>query len=258
MSAPSDGATAMAVDEALVDACAANPAAWVPVLRLYQFAPPCLSLGRFQSVTDADLDRCRARGIDVVRRPTGGRAVLHERCLTYAIIAAAGVPPFAEGIRRSAMAIGGALALAVTRLGATVALAPAPPRGPHSADCFAVPGIGELTALGMKLAGSAQLRRGGAALQHGTIRLRADAGHAAPLLHESRHPRAPSDAAMASLDLLCGRVVSFAEAADAVAGGIASALDINLEPWPLPASIQAHAATLRRDRYTNPQWTMER
>src|SRR6202022_2425224 len=80
---PATGAWNMAVDEVLLDGVAVGSAP--PSLRFYEWAPPCLSLGYFQPFEVVDVDGCRSLGVDVVRRPTGGRAILHDRELTYSV-----------------------------------------------------------------------------------------------------------------------------------------------------------------------------
>ena len=250
------GTRAMAVDEALLDACAADSLAFVPTLRLYALDPPCLSLGRFQRADDADRDACRRLGVDLVRRPTGGRAVLHDRCLTYALVAPVDAPPFAGGVRASAERMGAALAAGLGRLAPGIATAPAPARGPRPADCFAVPAAGEVVADGRKLAGSAQLRRGGAALQHGTIRLRADAGQAAPLLRAGPSPD-PTPGPTA-LDQRCGRPVTFTEAALALTAGIAETFAVRFCGGPISGEEQRRATALEGERYRRDAWTFAR
>ncbi|MGH2588279.1 MAG: lipoate--protein ligase family protein, partial [Dehalococcoidia bacterium] len=227
---PAAGARQMAVDEALLDACAAGPECFVPTLRFHAFTPACLSLGRFQPIEDVDLAACTRRGIVVVRRPSGGRAVLHDRCLTYALVAPIDAPPFAGGVRASAHRIGGALATGLHRLGADVSRAELQRRGHRSADCFAAPGSGEIVASGRKLAGSAQVRRGGAALQHGTIRLRADAGIPTGLLRSAGDPGVPPSA----LDTLLGRPVTFTEVAQAVTAGFKETFGVKVIGGPNP------------------------
>jgi lipoyl(octanoyl) transferase len=250
------GARAMAVDEALLEACAADPDVFVPAVRLYAFDPPCLSLGRFQRTDDVDRDACRRLGADVVRRPTGGRAVLHDRCLTYALVAPVDAPPFAGGVRASAERIGAALAAGLGRLAGSVITAPAPARGHRPADCFALPGAGEVVADGRKLAGSAQLRRDGAALQHGTVRLRADAGLIAPLLRDS--PAAEATAGPTALDRLCGRPATFTEVALAVTAGIAETFGVRFCGRPLSAEEERRAVALEHERYRRDTWTFAR
>jgi lipoate-protein ligase A len=160
------GAANMAIDaELLADAAASGRA----VLRLYRFAPPCLSLGRNEPAARYDRAAIARLGIDVVRRPTGGRAVWHEHDVTYAV--AAPIAAFG-GLRAAYHAIHARIAAALRALGANVTLAFDRPsaRAPgRSGACFATAVGGEVIAAGRKLVGSAQVRRGAALLQHGSI-----------------------------------------------------------------------------------------
>jgi lipoate-protein ligase A len=182
--------------------------------------------------------------------------VLHDRCLTYALIAPVEVAPFAGGVRASAERIGSALVAGLCRLGVTLATARPSERGRYLADCFSLPAAGEVVAGARKLAGSAQVRRGVAALQHGTIRLRSDAGDATPLLRRvAPDGRAGSPTA---LDALCGRPVTFTEAAQAVMAGIAETFGMALRGAALTVPERQRAIELERERYRSDSWTWGR
>jgi lipoate-protein ligase A len=151
----------MARDEALLTEADRTGAAF---LRLYRFDPPCLSLGRNEPAIE------RA-GIATVRRPTGGRAVWHEHEVTYAV--AAPIAAFGR-LRDAYRAIHERLAAALRSLGTDVRLAEDRPimRLPdRPMSCFATTVGGEVLVQGRKVVGSAQVRRGGAFLQHGSILL---------------------------------------------------------------------------------------
>lgn len=165
------GAENMAIDQALLEEAHQSGAAF---LRLYRWDPPCLSLGRNEPAA-ARYDRqvLARRRVAVVRRPTGGRAVWHEHEVTYAV--AAPIAPFGS-LRESYRRIHERLATALRALGVDATLAPDRrpaesfrdrPTGP----CFASPVGGEVLANGRKVIGSAQVRRGAALLQHGSILL---------------------------------------------------------------------------------------
>ncbi|HEX2250051.1 MAG TPA: hypothetical protein VHH32_06850 [Gemmatimonadales bacterium] len=157
----------MAVDMALLDRAAGSGESW---LRLYTWRPHCLSFGRHEPATKRyDLARIRALGLDTVRRPTGGRAVWHARELTYAVAA----PASRFGSLATAYThIHCVLGEALSELGLEVTLAPrAPTPGLGSGPCFARPVGGEVLVRGRKVIGSAQMRRGDALLQHGSILL---------------------------------------------------------------------------------------
>lgn len=204
----------MAVDVALLDE--ANRSGRV-VGRFYRWDPPTLSFGRNEPVAELyDLDAIARRGIATVTRPTGGKAVWHEHEVTYAVAA----PIAVFGSLRSAYGeIHGRLAKVLRSLGVDAVLAPARrPAGPLAGptSCFAQPVGGEIMALGRKLVGSAQVRRGPAFLQHGSILL--DGSQA--IVHAvSRRPSPPGGET--TLAAVLGRPVTFEEMAAALASALA-------------------------------------
>ena len=168
----SAGADNMAIDEALMSH-AARTGQWV--LRVYSWSAPTLSFGRNQTALGAyDRDRLAERGIDVVRRPTGGRAILHDREVTYSVVA-----PVADAgdLGESYARINRLLIAALHRLGldAEVVDRTDPAQSNPELErlgplpCFHHPSAGEITLQGRKLVGSAQWRSGDALLQHGSI-----------------------------------------------------------------------------------------
>jgi lipoyl(octanoyl) transferase len=148
-----------------------------PGLRLYRWGAPALSLGRFQSDDEVDHDACRRLGVDVVRRPTGGKALLHGADLTYAV--AIPRPDGADGsVDAVYCRLAGALIAGLARLGVEAAIARHVRAGLDRSDraapgpvCFTSMQGADLRVGDRKLCGSAQVRRGGAVLQHGSILL---------------------------------------------------------------------------------------
>jgi lipoate-protein ligase A len=198
----------MAIDRALLERAAAGES-W---LRLYAWSPSCLSFGRHEPAARRyDRERIAALGLDVVRRPTGGRAVWHAGELTYAIAA----PATALGTLREAYTeIHRMIRDALRVLGVAAELAPA--RASTAVDagaCFAAPAGGEVMVGERKVAGSAQFREHGALLQHGSILLADDQAMVARV---TRGDAAPDRSA--PLAQLLGRPVAWGEAAEAVAG----------------------------------------
>jgi lipoyl(octanoyl) transferase len=171
-----DGQYHMSRDEALALAMHEDSSA-PNVLRLYSWSPAALSLGYQQPERSVDLEACRVHGIDVVRRPTGGRAVLHKNELTYAVIWRV---PFEIGIQRSHDLIVEALIESLSALGgkslmisdssATIKDAYRPGELSNAA-CFLSTSRNEVTFNGRKTIGSAQRRFGNVLLQHGSILL---------------------------------------------------------------------------------------
>jgi lipoate-protein ligase A len=168
------GARNMARDVAILEAVSEGTSP--STLRLYGWNPPCLTLGRHQHTDAADLDFCRAEGIDVVRRPTGGRALLHHLELTYAVIAPLGVVPLPRALQEAYSRICGALVRAMRILGIDAVLTGGEVNlqlpGPRTAiPCFEAPAGGEVVVAGRKLIGSAMRAHSGTILQHGAILL---------------------------------------------------------------------------------------
>lgn len=222
------GAWNMAVDEAMLEAHRAGLVP--PTLRIYRWRRPTLSLGYAQRAADFDPAMLAAAGVDLVRRPTGGRAVLHAGDLTYAVVAS-GLP---GSVSASYRLIADALVHGLAGLGLAPAVVPGQARPGRSAACFASATRADLAIDGRKVVGSAQLRRGGAVLQHGTIYLERPAALAARLL--------PDETDVADLAALLGAAPTFEVVRDAIAGGIAAAFGVALAPGALTAWEQAHAA----------------
>jgi lipoate-protein ligase A len=252
-SAPADGATNMAVDEAILRAVVAGRVP--PTLRLYTWQPPCLSLGRAQPLADVDVRAVRASGFDLVRRPTGGRAILHIDELTYSVVAPQEDPRVAEGIVESYRRLSAGLVRGLERLGVTdlVADQRVQDRRPEGPVCFEVPSDYEITIGGRKLVGSAQMRAQGAVLQHGALPLYGDIARVCPLL--SAHPDPTRVRARATtVEEALGRSATWDEAADALAAGFAQALNLRLEPGVLTDQERLWADELRAERYATDGW----
>jgi lipoate-protein ligase A len=247
---PAPGAWNMAVDEALAASVADGGA---PVLRFYRWEPACLSLGRNQPARGRyDLAALAAAGIDVVRRPTGGRAVLHRRELTYS----AAAPVALLGSQRQAYAaINRALVAGLRRLGAGVSLQPATTARaplPSLAPCFAEPVEGEVVAGGRKLVGSAQRLLGSVLLQHGSLPLHDDQGAVAALLVDP-DPSAV-EAPPATLAEVLSREPAWEELTAALAAGWEESLGAALSAGGLTGAERATACEAAR-RYAAPAWT---
>ena len=162
---PSSGPHNMAVDHALA-ACSSPGEA---VLRVYRWSCPTVSFGRNEPARDRyDQAAGHSAGIEFVRRPTGGRAVLHDQELTYAAVLPC---PTTGGLRATYRLIHRGLVEALCSLGVPAAMAAGRglPVGPDSGPCFDEPAPGEVTVAGRKLVGSAQARLEGALLQHGSL-----------------------------------------------------------------------------------------
>ncbi len=250
---PADGATNMAIDEALWRARQAG--ASPPTLRFFAWAPPTVSLGYGQPLDrHVDLEACRALGVGVVRRPTGGSAIYHdgpERELTYSVVATAGDLGIGPDLLETYRWIGAALLRGLRALGAPVELVPErPPDGPVPAFCFARTGVFEIEVDGRKLVGSAQRRQGESFLQHGAVLLGVDAPRLRALFPTTRDPLAT----LTTLDSALGRRPSFDEVADALTRAFESEHGLDLRPGGLSDDETARVAALVTDRYASPAW----
>jgi lipoate-protein ligase A len=166
------GAVNMAYDVAILEAV--SEALSHPTLRFYGWNPPCLTLGRHQGIEAANLEFCQAEGIDVVRRPTGGRALLHHHELTYAVIAPLGIGPLPSALQEAYRSICAALVAAMRELNVDAELTSGEVNlrlpGPRSTTpCFEAPAGGEVVVGDRKLIGSAMRVHAGTILQHGAI-----------------------------------------------------------------------------------------
>jgi lipoate-protein ligase A len=253
-STPADGATNMAVDEAILRAVAVGKVP--PTLRLYAWEPPCLSLGRAQSVADVDLNALQAAGFDLVRRPTGGKAILHVDELTYSVIAPQGEPRVAGGIVESYRCLSAALVRGLDRLGIAnlVADQRAENRRLEGPVCFEAPSDYEVTVGGRKLVGSAQMRAQGTVLQHGALPLYGDIARICSLL--AAHPDPAQVCARATtVEEALGRRLTWEGMADALAIGFAEVLNLYLEPDALTDEERIWTEDLRAEKYAAEEWT---
>jgi lipoyl(octanoyl) transferase len=241
---PRPGWSNMALDFALLERSRRTGERW---LRLYQWSPHCLSFGRHEPAARRyDRDRIASLGIDVVRRPTGGRAVWHGRELTYAVA----MPSREMGdLRKAYLAIHLMLVSALRRLGADAALAPrAEPAAVAAGACFARPAGGEVLIGGRKVVGSAQVRVGDALLQHGSILLEDDQS----LVGEVTRGSPPPDLG-APLARLLARPIPVAEAVEAVAGAAAECWSGN---WQRAGADEVlPEAAIHEPRFRSGEWT---
>ncbi len=262
LSGAADGARNMAVDEAIFRARAEGLAP--PTLRLYRWHPPAVSLGRFQALDERiDTQAICRRGYGLVRRPTGGRAILHADELTYSVVVHEADIAGGDVLMASYREISRGIEAGLAYLGVEAALG-TEGAGPREKAlptiCFAKAARCDLVAGGRKIVGSAQTRSRGVILQHGSIPLTLDLndllavlpGPANQSLAERR--RKVGQAAVGVAELV-GRPVGFDELAGAVRLGFARALDVVLKAGDLLPEEEAWADSLVATRYGARAWT---
>lgn len=252
-----DGPTNMALDESLM-----LGAISAPTLRLYSWCPPCLSIGYSQRVTvDVDLEALARQGIGLVRRPSGGGAILHDQDITYCLVAPESHQAVSGSIVESYRKISGGLVAGLATLGLTCQVAQGETRGERSSACFEAPSAYELLAAGKKLVGSAQYRRDGMVLQHGSIPLSMVPWRILEFLrgpldgdYGTRAGRFQDRAI--SLDGALNRSVSFNDACQALTEGFERALNVSFEAGCLVSGELGMAARLKLSKYGDPSWTL--
>jgi lipoate-protein ligase A len=257
---PARGAWNMAVDESLLEHVGRGES--LPTLRLYAWEPACLSLGYAQPFADVDTARLRERDWDAVRRPTGGRAILHTDELTYSITAQPNEPRVVGTVLESYNRLAGALVTAVISLGILVEKKDHIPgqNGAQSPVCFEVPSAYEITVDGKKLIGSAQARRREGVLQHGTLPLYGDLGRITEAL---AFPDESARAAAAvklwsratTVETVLGRKIEWKTAAQAFVHAFETELNLTLERAEMSAPEKTRAKTLMQEKYAHASWT---
>jgi len=230
---PGGGAMNMATDRAILTACGEGKAP--PTLRIYGWQQPTVTTGYSQnSVRDLDMSRCRSMRIPVVSRPTGGRALLHDNELTYSLVAPIPHPRFPSNLRAAFQVVSEALLISLGKMGIQDA-AMANTRGAsgneRSPSCFSLLNHCEITVNNKKLIGSAQRRKSGSFLQHGSLWMECDRELMNSLfrfdLPQTREANLKIlERNTITLNQLCGREVRFEEVAQAFQKGFQSAFPV--------------------------------
>ena len=259
---PARGAWNMAADEAILEHAQAGRGASLPTLRLYAWTPPCLSLGYAQPFSDIDIHRLKQRGWEVVRRATGGRAILHTDELTYSVIAPSNEPSVEGSVLESYNRLSQALLLAVKKLKLPVEIkeGQANESATPNPVCFEVPSTYEITVNGKKLIGSAQARKKEGVLQHGSLPLAGDLTRICQaLVFENELLRAEASQRLferaTTVESALGRAVSWDEAAQAFIHAFEAQLGLSLQNGELSESESKRAEELVKEKYDHPSWT---
>ena len=258
---PSTGAWNMAVDESVLEHIYRGEVK--PTLRLYSWNPPCLSLGHAQSFKDVDVELLHAQGWEVVRRLTGGRAILHTDELTYSVTGSAEDLVLAGGVLESYNRLAQALLHAVQSLSVPVEMKEH--EDGHTQQnlnpvCFEVPSTYEITVNGKKLIGSAQARKKEGVLQHGSLPLTGNLTRICDALvfeDESARQNAKERllARATTVESVLGVAPSWDTAAQAFVEGFEAQLGIQFEHGELSRSELQRAEELVKEKYANAIWT---
>lgn len=259
---PLNGPLNMATDQAIMESVGAGKAP--PTLRFYDWQPPCLSLGYGQRSREADVQRLRKHGWDIVRRATGGKAILHTDELTYSVTLPKASPLVAGDIVESYRRLSAALLAGLIRLDVAAQSTPIEQAGKATGPvCFEVPSNYEITVAGRKLVGSAQVRRYNAVLQHGSIPLTGDITRICEALaffddEERANAKERVRTRAITVEQALGKLVSWQMAAQAMAEAFADTFDLDL-----CLDTLADEEIMRRDEayhhcYAHDDWTFRR
>ncbi len=261
---PSRGAWNMAVDESILEHIHRGESQ--PTLRLYSWDPPCLSLGHAQPFADVDVERIKSHGWDVVRRVTGGRAILHTDELTYSVTGSADESVLSGSVLESYNRLAQALLFAVRELGLPVEIKEDTSPVGHASSvtypnpvCFEVPSTYEITVNGKKLIGSAQARKREGVLQHGSLPLAGDLTRICQALvfkdESARENAMQRLLARATTVESVGVETDWETAAQAFVNGFEAQLGIRFQRGELSRSESERANELVGQKYAHPSWT---
>lgn len=254
------GAFNMAVDEVLLaETVACNS---LPVLRLYDWSPACISLGYAQKVSDINMEQLNARGWEIVRRITGGRAILHVDEITYSVLAPLTEPRVAGTVLESYQRLAKALMKAIRDLGIPVEMVEEIDRQhfTNGPVCFETPSAYELTVDGKKLVGSAQARRKGGFLQHGAFPLFGDLRRITHVLNGLQGAEL-EDAGVKVLErattaeMVLGKQIAWNDAADSFKNAFSEVLDIEFEESELTPDELEKVRAAMETKYDAWRWT---
>ncbi|MBN6888838.1 lipoyl(octanoyl) transferase [Cytobacillus horneckiae] len=259
----------MALDEALLEWNSEGK--MPPVIRFYGWNPATLSIGYFQKAEkEIDMDAVERHGLGFVRRPTGGRGVLHEHELTYSVIVSEEHPEMPKTVTEAYRVISEGVLKGFHHLGMEAYFSvprseeeKASLKNPRSSVCFDAPSWYELVVEGRKVAGSAQTRQKGVILQHGAILLDLDEDKLFSLFKYSndrvkeRMQRAFKNKAVA-INNLTAEKVSYDQAKAAFKKGFEEGLNIELEPYELTNEEREYVEKLARERYESDEWNFRR
>lgn len=260
---PLDGATNMAIDEAILHAVAAGES--LPTLRFFQWQPPAISLGYNQHWSEIDVAAIERLNYTWTRRATGGRAILHIDEATYSLIIPQSDPRIEGGIMASYRVLSTGLLQGLKKLGVEAVQADkegtlarrkaARKLGPV---CFDTPNRYEITWQDKKLIGSAQLRRKQTVLQHGTLPLFGRIDRIIDVLNFSNEERQQQRQLLpdraTTLKAALGQVLNFDTVIEALAQGFAETLNLTFTIASLTSYEQKLTEQLRQTQYANGEW----
>ena len=266
----------MAIDEAIM--IAHREGLVPPTIRFYQWSPPSVSLGYFQDLQkEIDVDVCQDMGIDIVRRPTGGKAVLHDKELTYSFIIKENHPLVNDSILETYKKISGGMIRGLSYLGITAEIVPlreklkseSLPKGEkseiHHSDfksiCFSVPSQYEVQVEGKKIVGSAQVRKREIVLQHGSLLIELEKDKLFSVFNfpsAQIRERFKTRFNATSLEEILKRKINFSELSEILPRGFEEEFGVRLVEGKLTEQEEKISKELLENKYSTYEWNYER
>lgn len=251
----------MAIDEAIL--LSADSGKSPPTLRFYGWSPPAVSLGYFQDfIREVNLNNCRSMGVDIVRRPTGGKAVLHENEITYSVISSKDNPLFPDNILGTYKVISSCLIEALVSMGINASVVESGYRQNGTnvlkSLCFSEPSRFELLVAGRKICGSAQVRTKNAFLQHGSLLLSFEPERAVKLLCPEPAPDLSDKLgrSVTSVNEYSDNFSSRSEAVRILKDSFRKILNIKFSEGTLTPGEQAEKIRLIKEKYSTEDWNV--
>jgi lipoate-protein ligase A len=256
-----NGAMNMAIDEALL--LMEKDKRYPPAVRVYKFVPPTLSIGYFQSMArEVDIKRCREKGFDYVRRPTGGRAVLHDKELTYSVTIASPHRIIDMSLLDSFHFISSGIIKAIEFLGGKAYFSSREDKEISSPSCFAAPTFSDILLNGKKVVGSAQMRNEKGLLQHGSILYHVsvdDIFYCFNMPEDKRKKLAAlSKNKISSLSDEIGKEITFNMVKDAFKKGMEMVFKEEFVDCELSKEEESLAKEIYKGKYSTKQWNFKR
>jgi len=266
----------MAIDEAIM--IAHREGLVSPTIRFYQWSPPAVSLGYFQDLKkEIDIDACQDMGVDIVRRPTGGKAVLHDKELTYSFVIKEDHPLVNDSILETYKKISGGIIRGLSYLGVKAALVPVREKLKNDSlnkekiskilhpdiksICFSVPSQYEVQVNGKKIVGSAQVRKGGIVLQHGSLLIKLEKDKLFSVFNFPSvqvREKLKSRFNATSLEEILKKRIDFSELSEILPRGFEEEFGVKLVEGKLTEQEEKVSKDLFENKYSTYEWNYER
>ena len=266
----------MAIDEAIM--IAHREGLVPPTIRFYQWSPPAVSLGYFQDLKkEINIDACQGMGIDIVRRPTGGKAVLHDKELTYSFVIRENHPLVNDSILETYKKISGGIIRGLSYLGIKAVLVPLREKlnnallsnenksEIHHSDiksiCFSVPSQYEVQVEGKKIVGSAQVRKKEIVLQHGSLLIELEKDKLFSVFNfpsAQIRERNKIRFKATSLEEILKKKINFSELSEILSRGFEEEFGVRLTEGKLTEQEEKISKELFENKYSTYEWNYER